>query len=80
MLPTWDQQQRGKTKGEKTKGLFYSCCFFRVGAQEGMLIWGEGKAFVVALDGQIISLLSCLLFDEARVNCSETVSSPMASI
>ena len=41
---------------------------------------GGGKAFRVALASQMIGLLSCLLFDEARVSCSETVSSLMASI
>jgi len=41
---------------------------------------GRGKVFRVALAGQMVGLLSCLLFDETRVSCSEAVSRLMASI
>lgn len=68
-LPTWDQQQK-----RKSKGLFYDRCLFVC-----LLVWsGGGMAFRVALTGQVIGLLSCLLFARTRMSCSETVSSLMA--
>lgn len=37
-LLAWDWQQRGKNRG-----LLYGCCFFRVGAQEGVVVWWEER-------------------------------------
>lgn len=66
------------SKGEKIGDPLW-LLFFQGGSsgRSGGLV--GGKVFGVALAGEMTGLPSCLLSDNARVSCSETVSSLTAT-